>query len=58
MLLMEKWPLIWRVVAEILNKLPKRGGPPAWGLREMLTTPHRKNWPCYERIFTFASGLD
>ena len=30
---------------------PTRVGPPAWGLGEMLTTPHRKNLSCYE-IFT------
>jgi hypothetical protein len=23
------------------------GDPPAWGLGEMLTTPHNKNVPCY-----------
>jgi hypothetical protein len=27
---------------------PTRGGPLAWGLGEVLTTPHRKNSPCYE----------
>ena len=27
---------------------PTRGGPPAWGLGEALTTPHRKNVSCYE----------
>jgi hypothetical protein len=27
---------------------PTSGGPPAWGLDEMLTTPHRKKLPCYE----------
>jgi len=26
---------------------PTRGGPLAWGLGEVLTTPHRKNWPWY-----------
>ena len=26
---------------------PTRGGPPAWGLGEVLTTPPREN-PCYE----------
>jgi hypothetical protein len=24
------------------------GGPPAWGLEEVLTTPHRKNVSCYK----------
>jgi len=27
---------------------PIKGGPSAWGLDEMLTNPHRKNWPFYE----------
>jgi hypothetical protein len=26
----------------------KRGGPPAWGLGEVLTTPHLKNVSCNE----------
>ena len=30
---------------------PTMGGPPAWGLGEVLTTPHRKNISCYI-IFT------
>jgi hypothetical protein len=37
---------IWRVAANILNKQlrrPTRGGPPAWGLGEVLTNPHQKN---------------
>ena len=29
---------------------PTRGGPPAWGLGEVLTTPHRKNIFCYEML--------
>jgi hypothetical protein len=35
---------IWSVAANILNKQsqPTRGGPPAWGLGELLTTPHLK----------------
>jgi hypothetical protein len=42
-------PSIWRVVANILNKqLPTGGDTPAWGLGEVLTTPHLKNWPCLE----------
>ena len=50
---MEEWPPVRRVAANILNKQSQsadRGGPPAWGLGELLTTPHHKNWPCYERI--------
>jgi len=35
---------------------PKRGGPPAWGWGEVLTTPHCKNVSCYE-MFTRASVL-
>ena len=35
----------------ILNKQSRtadKGGPPAWGLGEVLTTAHHKNCPCYE----------
>ena len=35
----------WRVAVNMLNKQPwtaDRGGPPAWGLVEGLTTPHHK----------------
>jgi len=41
----EKRPLIWRVDVNILSsrRQPTRCGPPAWGLGEMLTNPHRKN---------------
>ena len=41
----------WRVAASMLNKqswTADRGGPPAWGLVERLTTPHRKKRDCYE----------
>jgi hypothetical protein len=27
-----------------------RGGPPAWGLGENITTTHHKNEPCYEQL--------
>ena len=57
---LEERPPVWRVAANIVNKScgqPTRGGPPAWGLGELLTTPHRKNWPCYE-MGTCASDLD
>jgi hypothetical protein len=30
------------------SRTEKRGGPPAWGLGEVLTTPHLKNVPCKE----------
>jgi hypothetical protein len=34
---------------------PTSGGPKAWGLGEVLTTPHRKELPCYE---TYRKALD
>ena len=43
----------WRVAANMLNKQPwtaDRGGPPAWGLVEGLTTPRRKKEICTEFI--------
>ena len=44
---MEEQPPIWCVAANIYLKKnirgqPTRGGPPAWGLGEVLTTPRRK----------------
>ena len=42
---MEERPPIWRVAVNKLNNQhgqPTRGGPPAWGLDEVLTTPLRK----------------
>jgi len=36
---------LWGVAANTLNKYrgqPRRGGPPAWGLDQGLTTAHRK----------------
>jgi hypothetical protein len=39
-------PPIWRVAVNILlssQVQPTKGGPPAWGLDEVLTTPYRKN---------------
>jgi len=42
---------IWRVAANILNEQTEDKG-----LGEVLTTPHRKNWPRYETD-TYASGL-
>jgi hypothetical protein len=43
---MEERPPIWRVAVNKLNKRPRtRGGPPAWGLGEVLTTPSRENVP-------------
>jgi hypothetical protein len=40
---------ICKVVANILHKQSRtseRGGPPAWGLEEVLTTPRRKTPSC------------
>ena len=57
---MEEWFPILRVAANIPNKqswTADRGGSPAWGLGEMLTTPLLKNWLCYE-TWTLASDLD
>ena len=48
---MEERPPIWRVAANILTKQPRtadKGWPPTWWLGEVLTTPHLKNWLCYE----------
>jgi hypothetical protein len=39
---------IWRVAANIQST---RGGPPAWGLGEVLTTPHHNKLPCYETLY-------
>jgi len=57
---MEEQPPIWRVAANILNKQSRtvdKGGPPSWGLGEVLPTPHHKNWPCYKMV-ACASGMD
>jgi hypothetical protein len=42
-----------RVAANILNKQcgqPARGGPPSWGLGDLLATPHRKNVSCCKTV--------
>ena len=56
---MEEWLLIWKVDANIMNKQSRTGGgPPAWGLGEVLTTSPCYNVFCY-KIFTHkASDLD
>jgi len=51
---MEEWPPIWKVAMNILNMQLQT----AWGLGEMLTTPHRKNVSCYEMFMQKASDLD
>ena len=48
---MEERPQIWRVAANILNKeshAADNGGPPAWGLGEVLTTSNCNNASCYK----------
>jgi len=60
-LLMEERPPIWRIVANILissHGQPKRGGPPDWGLGEVLTTPHCKNISFYQMFTKKASDLE
>ena len=50
---MVEQPPMWRVVANVMNKQSRtanKGGAPAWGLGEVLTTPHCKNVFCYERF--------
>jgi hypothetical protein len=37
---------------------PTRGGPPAWWLGEVLTTPHCNNVSCYEMFTQKFSDLD
>ena len=52
-------PKIWRIAAIVLYKQsrrPKMGGPPAWGLCEVLTTSHHKN--LHYPIFLKASDMD
>ena len=44
---MDERPPVWMVAATILSKQLRtaaRGGPAAWGLGEVLTTPHRKTY--------------
>ena len=56
----EERPPIWRVAANKWNNSrgqPTGGDPAAWGLGELLTTPHCKSWPRHNMI-TRASGLD
>ena len=51
---MEELPQIWTVAASILNKqarTPDKGGPPAWGVGEVLTPPNLRNLSSYE-MFT------
>jgi hypothetical protein len=57
---MEAQPPIRKVAAIILSKQSRtanKGWSYSLGLGEMLTTPHRRNWSCYEKD-TYASDLD
>jgi len=57
---MEERPSLWRVAKNILKSnrgQPTRGSLPTWGLGDVLTNPHRKNWPCFETN-ACASVLD
>jgi len=54
-------PPIWRVAANILNKQSRtadNGWSSSLGVPELLTTPHRKNEPCYEIFTDKVSDLD
>jgi len=58
---MEKRPPKWRVAANILNNQSRtadKGSFPAWGLGEVLKTPHHKDVFCYEIFTQKASDLD
>jgi hypothetical protein len=58
---MEERLPVWRVAANVLNKQPRtseRGGSPAWGLGEVLTTLHLKNVSCYDRITQISSDMN
>jgi len=54
---MEERSPMWNATVNILNNQSKRGGPPAWGLGIVLTTPHHKNFLCYE-TFMNTSEFD
>jgi hypothetical protein len=56
----EERPTIWRAAANILTNSrgkPTRGGPLAWILSEVLTTPYSNNLTSYE-TFQKACHLD
>jgi hypothetical protein len=58
---MEERPPEWKVAADILISSRgqlRRGGPPAWGLGEVLTIPRRKNLSCYESFTQRAPDVD
>ena len=46
---MEEGPPVWRVAANVSDnsrRQPIRGGPQAWGLGEVSTSPQRKSISC------------
>jgi len=52
---LEERPPIWGVAANILNKQSRkatRGGLPAWGLGEVLTTPHLKKYHIAKQLMS------
>ena len=58
---MEELPPLWKAAANISisgRGQPRKVGPPAWGLGEVLTTYHRKNISCYESFTQTAPDLD
>jgi hypothetical protein len=59
---MKEQPPVRRVAANIYRisscEQPTMDGPPAWGLGELLTTPHSKNISCYEIFIQKVKDLD
>ena len=50
---------VWRVAANISSRgQPTRGGTPAWGLGEILTTPHRKKLIMLRNIARWAGHAE
>ena len=50
-----------RIAVNVLNKQSRtadKGWAPAWGLGEVLTTPHRKNVSCCETVEEKVSDMD
>ena len=58
---MKERPPVWRVADNILNNQSQtatRGGPPAWGLCEVLVTPGSKSVQSYDTFTDKALDLD
>ena len=56
---MEERPPYMGLVANILknqSRTADKGSPPAWGLGEVLTTPHRLQVPCSETSLMPQTG--